>query len=73
MPNLAQMFDALLPPRVRYAGDVISVDDGQVVVQLPGGARISARGDVQVGDRVYVRDGLIEGPAPVLPIEAIDV
>lgn len=73
MANLAQLFADLLPPRVLYVGDVLSVDDGQVVIELPGGGRIRARGEALVGDRVYVRDGVIEGPAPDLPVDVIEV
>jgi hypothetical protein len=41
-------------------------------VQLPGGGVLQARGDAAVGDRVFVRDGLIEGPAPALTyVEAV--
>jgi len=42
-------------------------------VQLPGGGVLQARGAAVVGDHVFVRDGLIEGLAPSLPIVSIDV
>lgn len=42
-------------------------------VQLPGGGVLQARGDAAVGDRVFVRDGLIEGLAPALTVVAIDI
>ena len=42
-------------------------------VQLPGDGVLQARGDAAVGDRVFVRDGLIEGLAPALTVVAIDI
>lgn len=54
-------------------GDVVSGSDGAFVVELPGGGRINARGSAAVGQRVWVRAGLIEGTAPTLPIVSIEV
>jgi hypothetical protein len=33
---------------------------------LPGGGKLQARGETTPGQRVFVRDGAIEGPAPEL-------
>lgn len=49
------------------AGEVIALRADGVQIQLPTGAIINARGEAQVGDHVYVRGGVIEGPAPALP------
>ena len=38
-----------------------------------GGATLRARGDAAVADVVFVRDGVIEGPAPALTLVTIDV
>ncbi|MDP2262692.1 MAG: hypothetical protein Q8K24_05985 [Hydrogenophaga sp.] len=54
-------------------GTVTSVNGGVAVVELPGGGSIQARGDADVADRVFVRDGVIESKAPSLPILTIDV
>ena len=35
--------------------------------------RVTARGEVTSGQRVFFRDDVIEGPAPNLPVEIIDV
>jgi len=35
-------------------------------VQLVGGGLVHARGEAGVGEHVYVRGGVIEGPAPAL-------
>lgn len=64
---------ALLPNPPLLVGDVIAVDNGIATIQLPGGGRLQARGDAALGDRVFFRNGVIEGPAPVLPIELIEV
>lgn len=63
----------VLPQRPLMAGEVLSSDDGQIVVELPGGGRLTARGDGTVGTNVFVRDGVVEGPAPALTIEVIEV
>lgn len=44
------------------------------VLTLPDGGVIVARGtDVPVGELAYVRSGLIEGAAPALAIEEIEI
>jgi len=55
------------------AGTVIDVATGVVTVQLPGGGLIKARGTSTVGARVFVRDDVIEGAAPSLPVEIIEI
>lgn len=64
--NLFKQFLDLLPPRPLEVGTVASIADGVAVIELPGGATLQARGDATVGQRVFVRDGLIEGSAPEL-------
>jgi len=38
----------------------------EATITLPGGGVMRARGTATVGQRCYVRDGRIEGPAPTL-------
>lgn len=64
---------ALLPNAPLQVGDVFVFADGVATIALPGGGVAQARGTANVGDRVFFRDGLIEGPAPSLPIEIIDL
>lgn len=72
MPNLhKQLLDLLAPGRVQIAS-VVSVADGLAVLQLPGGGRTRARGTATVGIKVFVMDGVIQGPAPNLPV-VVDV
>lgn len=47
-------------------GEVVGVSTDGVTVQLVGGGLVHARGEAAVGEHVYVRGGVIEGPAPAL-------
>lgn len=71
--NLFKRLMGLMPTRPLQIGDVLVVVDGIATIELPGGGTISARGQAAPGDRVFVRDGAIEGPAPDLPIDLIEV
>lgn len=73
MSNLYHQFLALLPPRPLQVGTVTAVAGQLCTVQLPGGGVLQARGDAAVSDRVFVRDGLIEGLAPALAVVVIDI
>ena len=57
----------LLPKRPRMVG-VVEVMDGDMATGVleGGGGRVQALGTAQAGDRVFVRDGAIEGAAPDL-------
>ena len=44
-----------------------------VTVQLPGGGTVRARGSAAVGERVFVRDGVLEAVAPNLALEIIEI
>jgi hypothetical protein len=71
--NLFKVFKSLIPEPPLQVGDVIAFDDGTALVELPGGGVVQARGEAIIGERVFVRDGVIEGPAPTLPVEIISV
>lgn len=73
MSNIYRTFLALLPPRPLQVGTVLAIADGVATTELPGGGRLQARGAATVGQRVFIRDGVIEGNAPNLPMEVIDV
>ena len=65
--NLFKQFLDLLPPRPLEVGTVQSIiASGIATIELPGGGVLQARGEATQGQRVFVRDGLIEGPAPEL-------
>ncbi len=63
----------LLPSTPLQVGDVVDVTGGIATVELPGGGQLSARGVATVGQRVFVRDGVIEGLAPSLTFVTVDV
>jgi len=71
--NLFKQFINLIPNPPLEAGEVLSIDSGIATVELPGGGLITARGAATVGQQVFVRDGVIEGAATLLPIELIEV
>lgn len=73
MHNLYQQFRALLPHAPLQVGTVVDIAPGVVSVQLPGGGRLNARGQAELGQNVFVRDGVVEAIAPSLPLEVIDI
>ena len=73
MHNIYQQFRKLLPDPPLQVGTVIEVGSGVVMVQLPGGGIIKSRGSAEVGQNVFVRDGVVEAVAPNLTLEIIEV
>lgn len=71
--NPFQRLVGLLPKRPLQVGDVLAVDGGVCTIELPGGGIETARGDASIGSRVFFRDGVVEGLAPNLTIELIEV
>ena len=73
MHNLYQQFRALLPHAPLQVGTVVAIAPGVVSVQLPGGGRLNARGQAELGQNVFVRNCVVEAIAPSLPVEVIDI
>jgi len=71
--NLFKQLQGLFPDPPLLVGTVLAVDNGVATIELDDGGRSQARGQVNVGDRVFFRDDVIEGPAPDLPLEIIEV
>ena len=71
--NLFVQFLSLIPTPSLEVGTAISVGGGEVIVELPGGARIVARGTATPSATVFVRDGVIEGTAPAMTTHIIGV
>lgn len=71
--NPYKLLKSILPDPPLLVGDVIDIDAGTATIELPDGGRVQARGSATVGQRVFVRDGVIEGEAPSLPVELIEV
>jgi hypothetical protein len=73
MRNLYEQFRQLIPEPPLQAGTVVDSGSGAVTVALPGGGLIKARGNAAVGQKVFVRDDVIEGIAPSLTLEIIEI
>ena len=63
----------LFPEARLLVGTVTAADTEMASVELPDGTMMRVRGVATVGDQVYVRNGVIEGPAPNLTIVEIEV
>ena len=68
MSNLYKTLMDLMPSSPLQVGTVASISAGVATVTLPGGGVVQARGEAAVNGRVFVRDGVIEGAAPALPL-----
>jgi hypothetical protein len=74
MRNPYKMLRDLLPEPPLQVGTVISFANGVATLETPGGGHATARGDALVaGARVFFRNDVIEGPAPNLPVEIIEI
>ena len=71
MSNLYRKFKALIPDAPLLVGTVVAT--APLRVELPDGTQVPARGEATLGERVFVRAGAIEGPAPTLPVDLIDI
>ena len=73
MHNLYEQFRQLIPDPPLQAGTVVGVGTGVVTVAMPGGGLIKARGSAAIGQNVFVRDDAVEGIAPSLTLELIEI
>jgi len=73
MHNVYEQFKQLLINPPLQVGTVSEIGTGVVTVQLPGGGTVRARGSVNFGARVFVRDGVLEAIAPNLSLEIIEI
>ena len=68
--NVFAHFLRLLPQTPTYVGTVTSTTGSGsatwATVQVDGGGLLHARGECAVWQRVFVRDGVVQGQAPVL-------
>jgi len=74
--NLYRALRELIPDAPLQVATVssISYGTGTSAVEWPGGDVQTVRGtSVSIGARAFVRDGVIEGAAPNLPSETIEV
>lgn len=74
--NLFRALRELLPEAPLQVATVVAVHaaTGESTVEWPGGSQQRVRGTgVAAPTQAYVRDGVIEGPAPSLTLVDIDV
>lgn len=73
MPNPYRVFKDLLPESPLLIGTVASSSGDVHVVTLIDGGMLTVRGEGTLGQRVFIRDGVIEGTAPSLTAEVIEI
>lgn len=74
MANLWRQLTDLLPQSPRQIGQVMDIhSDDSLTIELLGGGLLRVRGRADVGESVFVRDGLVEGVAPSLPLVEIEI
>ena len=75
MRNQFQQFLDLVPDPALQVGTVQSVAANLATVIMPGGGLLKARGGSSdlVGRAVFVRNDVIEGLAPNLTLEVIEI
>lgn len=74
--NLYRALRELLPeaPLMVATVEIVHAGEGTSTVSYPGGGLQRVRGtSVDVGDLAFVRGGVIEGQAPPLTDETIDI
>lgn len=72
--NLYRQLRELLPEPALTVAAVVDVHaDGTVTVTFPGGGQQRVRGSSAIGQRVFVRAGVVEGDAPSLTAVTIEV
>lgn len=73
MSNVYSRFMRLLPGRPLLIGTATAYADGVATLTLVDGGVVLVRGEAAVGNKYFFREGAIEGPAPDLPEDIIEV
>jgi hypothetical protein len=71
--NLWKRLKQLLPDAPLLTGQVVAIQLYGAIVQLPDGALVSVRGEAVLNQHVFIRDGVIEGPAPEMTAVLIEI
>jgi len=64
--NVWTAFNSLMPRDPLLVGGIASTDGNVSVINLLDGGVVSVRGTGTIGNKVYIRAGRIEGPAPTM-------
>lgn len=73
MSNLFARFKRIFPDAPLLVGTVTVAYVGGLTVELPGGGTVDVVGEANLGDRVFIRDGRVEGQAPTLTPITIEI
>ena len=75
MRNLYRELRELLPQPILQVGILESISQEIAIIRLSSGETLSARGPKSeyLGQRVFVRNNVIEGLAPNLPTQIIEL
>lgn len=73
MKNPIALFKEVFPDAPLLIGEVTASDGGLSTIELQDGGIVQVRGDATPGQRVFVRDGVIESTAPTLPVVEIEI
>lgn len=71
--NSYAAFIALLPKYPRQVATIVAIEGEVARLVLPGGGLLTALGSGEVGDQVFVRDGVIEAKAPDMPFVQVEI
>ena len=72
--NIWQQFKALLPDGVRVVATIAANNDnGTSQAELRDGSVITVKGEVSVGEKVFIQDGEVKGAAPDLAQYEVEV
>ena len=75
MANVYRLFQELLPKAPLLVGTVLSHGAGNTSrVEYPGGGvQVVLGQEVDIGAKAFVKDGRLQGEAPNLPQETVEV
>ena len=72
--NIWQQFKALLPDGVRVVATIRANNgNGTSQAELRDGSVITVKGEVSVGEKVFIQDGEIKGATPSLAQYEVEV
>ena len=66
--NLFSQFRRLVAGPPRLYGEVVATAGDLATIQLPDGSLVQALGTASIGQRVFLRAGVVEASAPALPV-----
>ena len=72
--NIWQQFKALIPDGVRVVATITANNgNGTSQAKLRDGSVVTVKGEVSVGEKVFIQDGEVKGAAPGLAQYEVEV